>query len=303
MQNEHAGSCRSLGGLLLMAAWLMLGIAHAQTVTKVTLVMTDMQGNVLMTKDTEGHILARYTYRPYGVQQSGPTNAGPGYTGHVHDPATGLVYMQQRYYDPAVGWFISPDPVAPAPGNVFSFNRYAYANNNPIRYVDPDGCNRVEAFGGLLYETWQFAHGNGFNGARIVGALKDGYDGEGEGRVHAFVQDATTFIPAGAVEGAALKVAKLIRVAKVAKVLARANKVNHIFSQERHGLNVLSEKFSSADKAYSKIENALKKIVNSKEPGKFEKVVKVGGENVTVRGKVVDGKIKIGTAFIRKDKE
>src|SRR5699024_2835572 len=65
--------------------------------------------------------------------------AGPGYTGHVNDPATGLVYMQQRYYDPEVGRFLSPDPVVPAPGNVFNFGRYTYANNNPIRHIDPDG--------------------------------------------------------------------------------------------------------------------------------------------------------------------
>jgi RHS repeat-associated protein len=96
---------------------------------------------VLPTKDTHGHILARYTYQPYGTQQSGPTNNGPGYTRHVNDPATGLMYMQQRYYDPAIGRFISPDPVAPAPGNIFSFGRYTYANDNPVVNTDPTGAS------------------------------------------------------------------------------------------------------------------------------------------------------------------
>ena len=37
---------------------------------------------------------------------------GPGYTGHVTDAATGLVYMQQRYYDPMIGQrLLSVDPV------------------------------------------------------------------------------------------------------------------------------------------------------------------------------------------------
>jgi RHS repeat-associated protein len=64
---------------------------------------------------------------------------GPGYTGHEEDPATGLVYMQQRYYDAESGRFLSTDPVAADPNTGGSFNRYEYANDNPYRYTDPDG--------------------------------------------------------------------------------------------------------------------------------------------------------------------
>lgn len=64
---------------------------------------------------------------------------GPGYTGHVNDPDTGLVYMQARYYDPGTGRFLSVDPVNPEAGHLFSFNRYNYANNNPIINIDSDG--------------------------------------------------------------------------------------------------------------------------------------------------------------------
>ncbi|HUD43043.1 MAG TPA: RHS repeat-associated core domain-containing protein [Dokdonella sp.] len=56
--------------------------------------------------------------------------------GHYTDFATGLSYMQQRYYDPYAGRFLAVDPVAASPG---SFNRYWYANNNPYKFVDPDG--------------------------------------------------------------------------------------------------------------------------------------------------------------------
>ena len=59
-----------------------------------------------------------------------------GYTGHVGDN-TGLVYMQARYYDPVIGRFYSNDPLGYR--GVHSFNRYAYANNNPYKYIDPDG--------------------------------------------------------------------------------------------------------------------------------------------------------------------
>ena len=45
--------------------------------------------------------------------------------------------MQARYYDPVIGRFYSNDPVGFR--DVHSFNRYAYANNNPYKYIDPDG--------------------------------------------------------------------------------------------------------------------------------------------------------------------
>jgi RHS repeat-associated protein len=57
----------------------------------------------------------------------------------VNDPDTGLVYMQARYYDPITGRFLSIDPAEPIPGSLFHFNRYDYANNNPIINTDPDG--------------------------------------------------------------------------------------------------------------------------------------------------------------------
>jgi len=52
--------------------------------------------------------------------------------------------MQQRYYDPVVGRFYSNHPVDMLghmqKGNpTMGFNRYAYTNNNPYKYTDPDG--------------------------------------------------------------------------------------------------------------------------------------------------------------------
>jgi len=52
--------------------------------------------------------------------------------------------MQARYYDPVIGRFYSNDPVDVmghiTRGNpIHGFNRYTYANNNPYKYVDPDG--------------------------------------------------------------------------------------------------------------------------------------------------------------------
>ncbi len=47
--------------------------------------------------------------------------------------------MQARYYDPALGRFLSNDPVGFTPARPDLFNRYAYAANDPVNMVDPDG--------------------------------------------------------------------------------------------------------------------------------------------------------------------
>ncbi len=68
-----------------------------------------------------------------------PSKDGIGYTGHVNDADTNLVYMQARYYDPSLGRFLSVDFVAPEAGDYFGFGRYGYGRNNPILNIDPDG--------------------------------------------------------------------------------------------------------------------------------------------------------------------
>ena len=55
------------------------------------------------------------------------------------DAETGLTYMQQRYYDPRIGMFLSVDPVTAYSDPIGQFHRYRYANNNPYRFTDPDG--------------------------------------------------------------------------------------------------------------------------------------------------------------------
>ncbi len=132
--------------LLLTALWLAAAMAHAGTVTYV---YTDPQGTPLAEADATGAITARFDYAPYGAASTangmnGAPN-GPGYTGHVNDPESGLIYMQQRYYDQAVGRFLSIDPVGPMPGDPFNMNRYAYASNNPVMRIDQNGMDDEQA--------------------------------------------------------------------------------------------------------------------------------------------------------------
>ena len=96
----------------------------------------DALGSPVAETDAAGAVIKRSAGQPWGVPASGSYEQGPGYTGHVTDALTGLSYMQQRYYDPVAGRFLSVDPIAASEG---SFNRYWYANNNPHRNIDPDG--------------------------------------------------------------------------------------------------------------------------------------------------------------------
>ena len=49
------------------------------------------------------------------------------------------MYYNARYYDPALGTFISPDALVPDPEKVINFNRFASARNNPMRFSDSTG--------------------------------------------------------------------------------------------------------------------------------------------------------------------
>lgn len=149
MDTGKRRQAQKLIGTLLR--WLMLSLlfvathALAQSADTVTYVYTDPQGTPLAEADASGNITATFEYTPYGTyapqgtSAPGPAPKGPGYTGHVNDPETNLVYMQARYYEPATGHFLSTDPVEPSGGNTFSFNRYAYVDNNPVMHTDPDG--------------------------------------------------------------------------------------------------------------------------------------------------------------------
>lgn len=117
----------------------MVGLAYGQQQGTVTYVYTDPQGTPLAEADAQGNITKTFDYTPYGSSAMGAPPNGPGYTGHVSDPETNLVYMQARYYDPVTGRFLSVDHVRPKPGDLNYMNRYAYVGDNPIMRIDPSG--------------------------------------------------------------------------------------------------------------------------------------------------------------------
>ncbi|WP_203657266.1 RHS repeat-associated core domain-containing protein, partial [Demequina activiva] len=96
------------------------------------------QGSAQVAIAPDGTV-TRDAYSPYGVTRgTDPLDTERGWLGQVEDDTTGLTYLNARYYDPAVGRFLSPNPLM-SPGDPRTLDPYRYADNNPVSYTDASG--------------------------------------------------------------------------------------------------------------------------------------------------------------------
>ena len=102
----------------------------------------DRMGSTLALSDDSGAVTDSYAYGPYGeaLAHNGTSTQPFTYIGAFGVRVEGALYqMRARYYDPQTAQFLSRDPLPPRLHDVKSFNPYAYASQNPLRYVDPLG--------------------------------------------------------------------------------------------------------------------------------------------------------------------
>lgn len=107
----------------------------------ITYLHNDHLGSPLAATTASGTVAWSEQYTPYGekmIDNSANYDLG-SFTGHIDDSATGLTYMQARYYDPVIGRFLSNDPLGFSPVRLEYFNRYAYVENDPVNKNDPTG--------------------------------------------------------------------------------------------------------------------------------------------------------------------
>jgi RHS repeat-associated protein len=99
--------------------------------------------------EKNGNLAQWLDYAPYGSvltsENTGTTTAARQYIGQYSDTATGLSYLNARYYNGTQGQFTSQDPVFLAPPlqqslqDPQSLNAYSYSEDNPITREDPLG--------------------------------------------------------------------------------------------------------------------------------------------------------------------
>ncbi|MBK8980704.1 MAG: RHS repeat-associated core domain-containing protein [Planctomycetes bacterium] len=123
------------------------------------MVTQDEQGSVTRLHDADGNEVERVEYDPYGARTVYvPAGGGSytamaqssvglevGYTGHRHDPETGLIYARNRYLHTEWGRFMTVDPIGSWADSANLGNPYAYVGNNPASAADPSG--KLSLFG------------------------------------------------------------------------------------------------------------------------------------------------------------
>ena len=111
----------------------------------------DHLGSIREVTNSSGVLQARYDYDVWGnsVVLSGNMNLDFGYTGHYFHAPSGLNLSLYRPYKPALGRWLSRDPIEEEGG----INLYGYVHNNSSNLIDPFG---LDAATFLLPFGWSF---------------------------------------------------------------------------------------------------------------------------------------------------
>jgi RHS repeat-associated protein len=141
-----------------LAAWLTAALIAALPSISAAQVVeyyhTDALGSVRAVTNQAGGVIERHDYYAYGEEcTEPPCGTQPGtntkkFTGKERDVETGLDYFGARYYGSRIGRFSTVDPLMELRKNIANpqrWNRYAYALNQPLGFVDPSGESPIIA--------------------------------------------------------------------------------------------------------------------------------------------------------------
>lgn len=263
--------------------------------------LTDHLGSVVQVVDDKDQTRAEYRYSIYGerVKVSGDLDIDFGFAGLFHHEPSGLDLATYRLYDPEQRRFISRDPL----GEAVDYNLYRYAGNNPVNYIDPAGLKKCDPLDAVIGDPNDLDADTWSGSDDVLNA-----DNWGNGDLVAQSSIDVTLTEAIATRNVAMLEtlletsvlnARQVQIAKQA--LALINKANHIFGSNlaKHKLSgVLAAFGGDSVAALGALETATTAAVGSSATGTFQTVVTVAGYQVTVRGAIVNGVARIGTAFI-----
>ena len=147
---------------------------------------TDHLGSYCAITNINKQVVKRNYFDPWGnivVSEIAPDFTFPittrGFTGHEHYPFFKIINMNGRLYDPVIGRFLSPDNYVLDFGFTQSYNRYSYARNNPLKYIDLTGewewdvnimtgfCNQIGDWGGFEMQRFNLFDNGGVNWGQI----------------------------------------------------------------------------------------------------------------------------------------
>ncbi len=122
----------------------------------------DLIGSVRLVTGEDGTVHDRASYLAFGGLRTGSMENSAGYVGTlgVETDSTGLLFMRNRYYSPALGRFIQMDPIGFNGGDE---NLYRYCGNAPVVFYDIEG--KELTFAKALQFSKDFAEGF-FDGVR-----------------------------------------------------------------------------------------------------------------------------------------
>jgi len=141
----------------------------------------DHLGSLRLLSDANKNVVSRYHYDAWGKRTlvTGTNITNRGFTIHEHMPEFGLINMNARLYDPALGRFLSPDPYVVDGTYSQDYNRYTYARNNPLIYTDPTGQSMLKypRDGDSYYYRGEYYYYNSEAGSGAGGYVKPGGGG------------------------------------------------------------------------------------------------------------------------------
>ncbi|MGN7787362.1 FG-GAP-like repeat-containing protein [Niabella sp. 22666] len=137
---------------------------------------TDQLGSITAVTDEAGTIIGEQNFDAWGRKRNPvdwtysnipavPDWLYRGYTGHEHlanfsGTGNGLINMNGRMYDPGTGQMMAPDNYVQYPGMPGGYNRYQYANGNPLKFTDPTGDLTQEQWGQFVTAVNAMIAGN-----------------------------------------------------------------------------------------------------------------------------------------------